>query len=105
MSFAPLCVSLGMTYQHLNSYDDLWKIERKLYHQFLNSNIAAKYIPYQSVETRRLCYDLLKGPGRFEDHISRMTASLSASMTYGFRINSPEDPILQTLLDNAHGFF
>lgn len=29
------------------SYDDLWKVERKLYHAFLNINTAQVYVPYQ----------------------------------------------------------
>lgn len=92
-------------HQSFISYDDLWKVERKLYHQFLNSNIATKYEPYQTTETTKLLYDLLKDPSGFEKHVSRTTASLSASMTYGFRISTPESHVLRAMMNNAHGFF
>ncbi|KAH8807482.1 putative cytochrome P450 oxidoreductase [Xylogone sp. PMI_703] len=89
----------------MRSYDDLWKVERKLYHMCLNSNVVAKYIPYQSLETKKLCYDLLEDPLSFVNHIGRTTTSIATSMTYGFRINSYDSPVLQKMFENAHGFF
>ncbi|RFU29308.1 hypothetical protein B7463_g7033, partial [Scytalidium lignicola] len=89
----------------MRGYDNLWKIERKLYHMFLNSNVAAKYIPYQSLETKKLCFDLLEDPASFVNHIGRTTTSIATSMTYGFRVNSYDSPALQKLFENAHGFF
>jgi hypothetical protein len=86
-------------------YDNLWKVERKLYHLFLNSSIVHKYAPYQSLETKKLCFDLLEKPALFFDHIGRMTSSISTSMTYGTRISSPDAQILKTLNETAGGFF
>ncbi|CZR65934.1 related to O-methylsterigmatocystin oxidoreductase [Phialocephala subalpina] len=86
-------------------YDDLWKVERKLYHNFLNINVAKKYHPYQSLEMTRLCVDLLQDPVNFFAHISRATSSIGSSMTYGFRLNSMEDHAIKELNRNTHGFF
>lgn len=89
----------------MRGYDDLWKVERKLYHQFLNSTKAARYIPYQDLETKQLCADLLDHPDDFEALITRTTLSAATSMTYGFRVTDPENPVMVELLRNAHGFF
>lgn len=104
-----LSLSLGMmetiSLTAVNSYDDLWEVERKLYHMFLNSNIVSKYLPYQSLETKRLCLDLLESPESFVDHVGRTTTSISTSMTYGFRVDSASSPALTRLFENAHDFF
>ncbi|OCT50488.1 putative Cytochrome P450 oxidoreductase [Cladophialophora carrionii] len=88
----------------LRGYDDLWKVERKLYHGFMNSTKAARYAPYQDLETKQLCFDLLGRPEAFEALITRMTFSAATSMTYGFRVTDPQNPVMQELLKNAHGF-
>ncbi|KAH6668276.1 putative cytochrome P450 oxidoreductase [Halenospora varia] len=89
----------------MRGYDDLWKVERKLYHAFLNINTAQKYVPYQELETLQLCIDLIRDPENFVDHISRATGSIAASMTYGFRLPVAKDKLTQELLTNSHGFF
>jgi hypothetical protein len=89
----------------LRGYDDLWKVERKLYHGFLNSTKAARYAPYQDLESKQLCFDLLHHPDAFETVIARMTLSAGTSMAYGFRVTDPENPVMKELLKNAHGFF
>ncbi|KIX96716.1 uncharacterized protein Z520_07435 [Fonsecaea multimorphosa CBS 102226] len=89
----------------MRGYDDLWKVERKLYHQFLNSTKAARYTPYQDLETKQLCFDLLHRPQAFEGLITRTTLSAATSMAYGFRVTDPNNPIMKELLHNAHGFF
>ncbi|OQV09706.1 hypothetical protein CLAIMM_13798 [Cladophialophora immunda] len=89
----------------MRGYDDLWKVERKLYHQFLNSTKAARYIPYQDLETKQLCFDLLHRPEDFEALIMRTTMSAATSMAYGFRVTDPNNQVMKELLHNAHGFF
>lgn len=96
-------------YEHsrivMRGYNDLWKLERKLYHQFLNINKVGRYTPYQDLETKQLCLDLLEDPDRFEAHITRMTTSLSASMAYGFRVSDLDNPVMKELVENSHVFF
>jgi hypothetical protein len=89
----------------MRGYDDLWKVERKLYHQFLNLTKAARYMPYQDLEAKQLCFDLLERPRDFEALITRMTLSSACSMAYGFRVTDPSSEFMQELLHNAHGFF
>ncbi|KAH7012853.1 cytochrome P450 [Ilyonectria destructans] len=89
----------------MRGYDALWKVERKLYHQFLNINKAARYAPYQDLETRQLCYDLLSNPDDFENLITRSTLSVATSMAYGFRVLNTKSKVMQELLTNTHGFF
>ncbi|OCL13766.1 putative cytochrome P450 [Glonium stellatum] len=85
--------------------DDLWRVERKLYHSFLNINVAKKYSGYQELETLHLCIDLLQDPTRFVDAITRTTTSLSASMTFGYRVTDVNSPKIRTMFHAAHSFF
>lgn len=89
----------------MRGYDSLWKVERKLYHQFLNVNKAARYIPYQDLETKQLLVDLLAQPSQFEDLITRTTLSIATSMSYGFRVLDAKSKVMQELFTNTHGFF
>lgn len=89
----------------MRGYDALWKVERKLYHQFLNINKAARYVPYQDLETKQLLVDLLDNPNRFEDLITRTTLSVATSMAYGFRVLDPKSDVFQEMFKNTHGFF
>lgn len=83
----------------------MWKVERKLYHQFLSITKAGRYIPYQDLETKQLLVDLLENPANFEELIGRTTLSIATSMSYGFRVLNPKSPVMQELFHNAHGFF
>ncbi|EXJ74999.1 uncharacterized protein A1O5_01695 [Cladophialophora psammophila CBS 110553] len=89
----------------MRGYDSLWKVERKLYHQFLNINKAGRYIPYQDLETKQLIVDLLENPANFEDLITRSTLSIATSMAYGFRVLDTKSEVMQELFKNTHGFF
>jgi len=80
-------------------------VERRLYHLFLNQNVAQKYVPYQSLELMQMCLDVLQDPARFVDHIGRATTSISSSMTYGFRIPSLGNAIAEQMFETTHGFF
>ncbi|KAH0842458.1 putative Cytochrome P450 oxidoreductase [Fonsecaea pedrosoi] len=89
----------------MRGYDSLWKVERKLYHQFLNINKAARYVPYQDLETKQMLVDLLSDPDDFENLITRTTLSMATSMAYGFRVLDPKSEVMQELFTNTHGFF
>lgn len=89
----------------MRGYDSLWKVERKLYHQFLNINKAARYVPYQDLETKQLLIDLMNHPTQWESLITRTTMSVGMSMSYGIRIADPKSEFMQELLTNIHGFF
>jgi hypothetical protein len=67
-------------------------------------NTARKYIPYQELETLKLCVDLLDKPCSFIEHISRTMGSVSASITYGLRLPETESQETKELMENSHGF-
>lgn len=89
----------------MRGYDSLWKVERKLYHQFLNVTKASRYVPYQDLETKQLIADLLSNPAEFEELITRTTLSVATSMSHGFRVLNRKSPVMVELMTNTHGFF
>lgn len=89
----------------MRGYDSLWKVERKMYHQFLNITKAGRYHPYQDLETKQLLCDLLEKPAEWENLITRTTLSMSTSMAYGFRVLDTKSEVMQELFRNTHGFF
>ena len=72
------------THVVFRGHDDMWRLDRRLYHANLNLNAAQRYIPYQSLESLQLCVDLLDTPERFFDHIKRASSSIASSLSYGF---------------------
>lgn len=86
-------------------YDDMWRLDRRLYHANLNMNAVHRYVPYQSVETLQLCIDLLDDPGHFFEHIKRTATSVASSLSYGFRINSVDSPIMAQMFRNSAFLF
>lgn len=89
----------------MRGYDSLWKVERKLYHQFLSITKAGRYLPYQDLETKQLLVDLIDKPADFESLITRTTLSMATSMSYGFRVLDTKSEVMQELFRNTHGFF
>lgn len=88
----------------MRGYDDVLRLERKLYHAALNMKTAQKYIPYQELETLKLCVDLLEKPCSYVKHISRAIGSVSASITYGLRLPESDSQETKELMNNSHGF-
>jgi cytochrome P450 len=93
------------THVIFRGYDDIWRLDRRLYHANLNMKAAQTYIPYQSVETLQLCIDLLKSPQLFFGHIRRTTASVASSLSYGFRISTTDSPIMAQMFKNGEYLF
>ncbi|GIZ39957.1 hypothetical protein CKM354_000331600 [Cercospora kikuchii] len=89
----------------MRGYDELWRMERKLYHAQLNISVAKKYLLYQEVETHQMCTELLRDPVNFVQYIGRMTGSMASSIAYGFRLPDAQSPLAHELLENSHGFF
>lgn len=40
----------------MRGYDDLWKLERKMYHASLNISVAKQYLPYQVFRTSNVFF-------------------------------------------------
>jgi cytochrome P450 len=89
------------THVLFRGYDDMWRLDRRLYHANLNVKAAQRYLPYQSVETLQLCIDLLESPQLFFSHIRRTSTSIASSLSYGFRISTVDSPVMAQLFKNA----
>lgn len=85
----------------LARYGPHWRRARKLYHGMLHVNKASDYIPYQSLESKQLLWDLSQRPRDLLKHLQRYSNSLTALITYGIRATSNDDPNLKTLFETT----
>lgn len=70
----------------MTGYTPFWRRWRKLLHGGFMARQSEKYRPIQSLESAVLMKDLLTNPADFRDHITRYTASLIVTVTYGRRV-------------------
>lgn len=89
----------------MRGYDDLWRIERKLYHMDLNLTVARKYLPYQELETLQMLTQINDDPENFVLHVGRMKGSMATSIAFGFRLPNTTDLLTHEMLENSPGFF
>jgi len=73
-------------------YGPTWRMIRKMCHDLLNIKRSESYVPYQDLESKQMLYELLTQPDRFLDSVRRYTASLTSSMTFGWRTVDFDDP-------------
>lgn len=85
----------------LARYGTRWRRARKLYHGMLHVNKASEYIPYQSLESKQLLWDLSQRPRDLLEHLQRYSNSLTAQITYGTRTTNNDDPGLKTLFETT----
>lgn len=78
-------------------YGSRWKTARKLFHGILHINAAKTYVPYQSLESKQMLYEILEAPTDFFDSLKRYSGSLTAQMTYGWRTPDKHDPKMQLM--------
>ncbi|EXJ76269.1 uncharacterized protein A1O5_00777 [Cladophialophora psammophila CBS 110553] len=79
--------------------DDVWRRQRKMYHTALTSTAATRYLPYQQFESKQLLWDLLNKPYDSYDALKRYTTSTGSTITYGWRVNSPDNPYVTRLFE------
>ena len=51
----------------------------------------------QTLESHRYLYDIFTDPDKFLDHVKRYTSSVIIYSTYGRRVTSLQDPVLQAI--------
>lgn len=73
-------------------YGERWRIHRRLFHEFFNITSADKYDEDQTKATSRFLKNLGEHPADFYNHIQLATGSLALSITYGIRVDSPDNP-------------
>lgn len=58
----------------------------------------------QDLESRRYLYDVLTNPNNFLNHVKRYASSVIIYSTYGRRVTSLDDPILQAIYEETSVF-
>ncbi|GME61140.1 putative cytochrome P450 [Neofusicoccum parvum] len=76
----------------------VWRLARKQWHLMLNVSAAKKYLPYQSLETAKLIFDVAFETPNWDKHILRYSNSVTLSMMCGYRVRVSEDPVVQEVL-------
>ncbi|KAI0050340.1 cytochrome P450 [Auriscalpium vulgare] len=72
-----------------------WRRWRRVLHAGFHSQKSDTYREVQSLESKILMYQLLHVPTAYERHIKRFSASVVVSVTYGKRIDSIDEWIVQ----------
>ncbi|KIW46589.1 uncharacterized protein PV06_02254 [Exophiala oligosperma] len=75
-------------------YGKQWRDIRAIVHRCLNVKSADGMKPSQDLESRRYLYDLLTEPANFWNHVKRYSTSVIMYATYGRRIVTVDDPVL-----------
>lgn len=78
-------------------YGDTWRTIRKIAHRIFNEAAARSYAPYQDLESKAMLLDFLDEPNEFYNHLRRYSSSLTAQMTYGFRVKNVNNPYIAKL--------
>lgn len=73
---------------------------RKLFHAMLHVSIAKSYVPYQSLESKQMLYEILESPHNFLSSMQRYSNSLTAQMIFGRRTISNDDPKMKLLFES-----
>ncbi|KAF8670832.1 Heavy metal translocatin [Rhizoctonia solani] len=76
-------------------YGPLLKHYRTLLQRALNNRVVLDYLPLQEHEAKRLLRRLYDTPERFMQHIHLMAGSVAIRMVYGYRVDSPDDRLVQ----------
>ncbi|KAF8600720.1 cytochrome P450 [Ceratobasidium sp. AG-I] len=77
-------------------YGPTLKYYRTLLHRALNNRVALDYIPLQEQEVRKYLRRLAEEPNNFMDHIHLLAAGIAIRIAYGYRVDSYQDPFVQT---------
>ncbi|KDN35898.1 hypothetical protein RSAG8_11206, partial [Rhizoctonia solani AG-8 WAC10335] len=77
-------------------YGPTLKHYRTLLQRALNNRVALDYLPIQEHEVKRLMRRLHKTPESFMDHVHLMAGSVAIRMVYGYKVDSAQDPLVQS---------
>lgn len=81
-------------------YGGRWRMICKLFHAMLHVSIAKSYVPYQSLESKQMLYEILENPQNFLGSMQRYSNSLTAQMIFGRRTISSDDPKMKLLFES-----
>ncbi|RPD52531.1 cytochrome P450 [Lentinus tigrinus ALCF2SS1-7] len=75
----------------LLSYNDEWRIHRKLAHSALGPNAIRQYYHIQEDLAALLSQQFLEAPEKFVDHVRLAAARVVLSITYGLSVDKADD--------------
>jgi cytochrome P450 len=79
---------------------DEWRRVRKLQHHVTQVKAATSYQPLQMHESARLVHSLVKEPKKYRTLFQRYASALILRLTYGARIETGEEDIVQLVYAN-----
>ncbi|ELU37292.1 cytochrome P450 domain-containing protein [Rhizoctonia solani AG-1 IA] len=77
-------------------YGPTLKHYRTLLQKALNNRVALDYLPLQEHEVKRLLRRLYETPEQFMEHVHLMAGSVAIRMVYGYKVDSAQDPLVQS---------
>ncbi|PVH74397.1 cytochrome P450 [Cadophora sp. DSE1049] len=83
-------------------YSDRWRRVRKFMHQLTMPRVATTYEPSQSLESKRLVYNLLRDPTNIALHLQLYSGGLIFRIGYGKRLKSHDEPFLRRIIQVNH---
>lgn len=83
-------------HHHVNT--DLWRRGRKLMHQLTMTQMATSYQPMQSLESKKLLYDLIQSPDQYERHFERYSSGLIFRIGYGKTVETGDESYVRRIL-------
>ncbi|KAL3459719.1 cytochrome P450 [Aspergillus heterothallicus] len=86
----------------LLGYSERWRRGRKMMHHLTMVNNANSYQPMQSLESKRMLYDLLQDPSRYELWFQRYASGLIFRLAYGNIIRTGEESHVQEIIKVNH---
>ena len=89
----------------LSPYGDKFKEYRRLLHKFMGTKASIEgFFPLQERETKNFLKQVLRDPGRIQDHIRRNAGAIILMMTYGYRIRETDDPFVKVVDEATEQF-
>ncbi|KAF8600716.1 cytochrome P450 [Ceratobasidium sp. AG-I] len=85
-------------------YGPLLKYYRTLLQKALNNRVALDYVPLQQQEVKKYMRRLMDKPSHFMEHIHLLAAGIAIRITYGYKVDSKQDPFVQTAEEAMSAF-
>lgn len=79
-----------------------WRRGRKLMHQLTMAKMATSYQPSQSIESKRMLYDLIRDPSRYELWFERYAGGLIFRIGYGKTVLTGEEAHVRKAIHVVH---
>ncbi|GIJ81524.1 hypothetical protein Asppvi_000023 [Aspergillus pseudoviridinutans] len=86
----------------LIGYTERWRRGRKLMHRLTMTSAANSYQPIQSLESKRMLYDLLRDPSRYGLWFERYAGGVIFRLGYGKTINTGEEEHVRKAFHVVH---